>query len=243
MIKTLLAEKQISAYKLAKDTGIPYSTISDLVTGKILIENTSSNTLFRLASYFDMSMDSLYKGDISQDKLYLSNRGREVIIRYKKQTIKYKGPKNLVRFVNINEINNGVLSVQTIFLNEDREEYSEEDYIDLMDLSDEFSMGLDINKMPEIVIRYDNTITKENIIDKAIMVCDYMAICRANNSAEDMELKIYNLNRLHKQMLLRLVDYSVLSTNMSDNMQERALSVVIRNRELIDEILKERNYA
>ena len=93
----------------------------------------------------------------------------------KKQTIKYKGPKNLVRFVNINEINNGVLSVQTIFLNEDREEYSEEDYIDLMDLSDEFSMGLDSNKMPEIVIRYDNTITKENIIDKAIMVLYLLA--------------------------------------------------------------------
>lgn len=243
MIKKLLLDNQISAYKLSKDTGIPYSTISDLVTGKILIENTSSNTLYRLATYFNLSMDALYMGNIDQEKIYLSNNGRKVIIKYKKQVVSYLGPKNLVRFVRVNNINNGVLSVQTIFKNADGEEYSEEDYIDLMELDSEYAMGLELNKFPEVSIEYSDILTKEQLIDEAIMVCDYMAICPSKDSNGDIELKIYNLNRLHKQMLLRLNDYMILSTNMSDNMQERALSVVIRNRELIDEILKERNYA
>lgn len=243
MIRKLLSDKKISAYRLAKDTGIPYSTISDLVTGKILIENTSSNTLYRLATYFNMSMDCLYNGDANKEKLYLSNNGREVTIKYKKQTVKYAGPKNLVRFVEINCVNNGVLSVQTIFTNELGEEYSEEDYIDLMDISNEYSLGIDAKKMPEIVIGYDNGITKEKVIEESLMVCDYMAVCLADNSSDEIELKIYNLNRLHNQMLLRLKDYYVLSTNMSRNMQIRALAVVKRNNGLIEEIIKEYGYA
>lgn len=243
MIKKLLSDYQISAYKLSKDTGIPYSTISDLVTGKILIENTSSNTLYRLATYFDLSMDAMYKGSFDQDKLYLSNNGRQVTIKYKKQTVTYLGPKNLVRFLQINNINSGVISVQTIFKNVNGEEYSEEDYIDLMELNSEYDLGLSLNKFPEVIIKYENLQTKEQLIDEAIMVSDYMAVCSSSNNTGNIELKIYNLNRLHKQMLMRLDDYTVLSTNMSTNMQRRVLTMVKRNSELIEEIIKEHKYA
>lgn len=76
----------------------------------------------------------IYTDNSTQEQICLSNNGRQVIVEYKWQTYSYAGPKNLVRFVNINDINNEVLSVQTIFMNENSEEYSEEDYIDLQDL-------------------------------------------------------------------------------------------------------------
>lgn len=78
-----------------------------------------------------------FKDNLSQNNICLSNDGRQVFVEYNQQTFSYLGPKNLVRFVGINDFNNGVLSVQTIFKNADGEEYSEEDYIDLMDLDSE----------------------------------------------------------------------------------------------------------
>lgn len=45
------------------------------------------------------------------DKVYLSNNGRNIEETYNDKTIDYTGPKNLIKFDKINHINNGVIYV------------------------------------------------------------------------------------------------------------------------------------
>lgn len=63
-ISYLISEKNISKYKLAKDTSIPYSTISDICNGKTTLENCNAKTVFELSRYFNYSMEDLLYKDI-----------------------------------------------------------------------------------------------------------------------------------------------------------------------------------
>lgn len=60
MIKDVLVEKGMSIYELSKQSGIPYSTLNDLVNGKKNIENCSVKLLKTLADLFGMSLDCFY---------------------------------------------------------------------------------------------------------------------------------------------------------------------------------------
>ncbi len=60
MIKDILVEKGMSIYELSKQSGIPYSTLNDLVNGKKNIENCSVKLLKTLADLFGMSLDCFY---------------------------------------------------------------------------------------------------------------------------------------------------------------------------------------
>ena len=63
-INLVIQEKQISKYRLAKETNIPYTTISDICNGKTTLENCNAKTVYELAVYFDISMeDLLYKNN------------------------------------------------------------------------------------------------------------------------------------------------------------------------------------
>ena len=53
--------KGVSVYKVSKEAGIPYTTLSDLVTGKTDINNASVRTLSRLSQYMALTMDELYR--------------------------------------------------------------------------------------------------------------------------------------------------------------------------------------
>lgn len=70
MWKKLLEENNMSIYKLAKNTGISYSALHDLVSGKKKIENCSVSVLKKLSDAFHLSMDELYKK--TREKLYCS---------------------------------------------------------------------------------------------------------------------------------------------------------------------------
>lgn len=61
MLKTLCAVNNISLYKCAKETNIPYSTLSDIANKHTNPQNINSGTLNSLAHYFNMSMDDLYR--------------------------------------------------------------------------------------------------------------------------------------------------------------------------------------
>lgn len=56
----LLEEKNLTIYECSKRSGIPYSTLSDIVKGKTAIEKASFETAHKLASVLDISMDELY---------------------------------------------------------------------------------------------------------------------------------------------------------------------------------------
>lgn len=61
MLKDYLKEHGISIYKLSAECGIPYSTLNDVVNGKVEISNVKSGVLFALAECLQMTMDELYR--------------------------------------------------------------------------------------------------------------------------------------------------------------------------------------
>jgi predicted transcriptional regulator len=48
-INELLTERDVTRYRLAKDSGVPHSTLKDICLGKAKTENCSGETLYRLA--------------------------------------------------------------------------------------------------------------------------------------------------------------------------------------------------
>ena len=61
MLKDFLSQNHISTYKLAQMSGLPYSTVNDLVNCKVDIEKIRAGMLFKLADSMDISMDALYQ--------------------------------------------------------------------------------------------------------------------------------------------------------------------------------------
>jgi len=58
-INEVLEQKNITKYRLWKESGVPQATISDICTGKTRIEKCSAETIFRIAKVLDVSMESL----------------------------------------------------------------------------------------------------------------------------------------------------------------------------------------
>lgn len=46
-------------YRLAKQSGIPYTTLSDLCKGKTRIEKCSSETLYKIAKALNVTMEAI----------------------------------------------------------------------------------------------------------------------------------------------------------------------------------------
>lgn len=76
MINELLKEKNMSIYKLAKKSGVPYATINDICNGKTRIEKCSAETIYKIAKGLEVSMESLiepYVAERCSFELYKSN--------------------------------------------------------------------------------------------------------------------------------------------------------------------------
>ena len=58
-INEVLAQKNITKYRLWKESGVPQATISDICTGKTSIEKCSAETIYRIAKALDVTMESL----------------------------------------------------------------------------------------------------------------------------------------------------------------------------------------
>lgn len=241
-LKYLINERKISVYKLSKDTGIPYSTICDLVAESTPMENTSAGTLLRLATYFNVSMESMLSAGYDSI-IYIFNNGRDVHINYLQHNLQYLGPKNLISFKRINRVVGGTIYIETYFSNEEGDIYSEEDYIDLEDIFNDYGIDVPVDIFSSVKLGNPGCDNKLRIIDESLMVSDSMAICLAESSTEDITLEIVNINRINNRMILRLKDYMILSTNMSKNMQSRAIKSVKRNEELIITEITEKDYA
>jgi len=76
MLNEWIEQKNISIYRLAKNSGIPYSTISDICSGKTQIEKCSAETIYKLAKELDVTMEDLLEPYINKRvsfELYKSN--------------------------------------------------------------------------------------------------------------------------------------------------------------------------
>lgn len=58
-IQNALKQKNISIYRLAKESGLPYATVNDICNGKAQLEKCSAETVYRLAQALDVSMEEL----------------------------------------------------------------------------------------------------------------------------------------------------------------------------------------
>jgi len=59
MLNELLLQKNITKYRLSKESGIPYATLNDICSGKAQIEKCSADTIYRLAKALNVSMESI----------------------------------------------------------------------------------------------------------------------------------------------------------------------------------------
>lgn len=59
MINKLIESKKITKYRLAKESGIAYTTINDICSGKAQIEKCSAETIYRISKVLGVSMESL----------------------------------------------------------------------------------------------------------------------------------------------------------------------------------------
>lgn len=181
--------------------------------------------------------------------LTLSNEKSNVVIRIGNIRLQYLGPKNLVRFNKINKVENGVIYVDTIFIL-DGKQCNEEDYIDLIDLLDEFNYNSEeiVSNITEYKIiefmekgthvkgykdKVKARLTKEYLIDNSKMVIDNFAIITKIGSAKDIQVLAINLSRTENRALISLETKAVLSSNMSTDMLKRAVNAVKRNEDTL----------
>ena len=54
-----MEKKGITKYRLAKNSGVPYTTISDICNGKTQLEKCSAETVYRIAKELNVSMEYL----------------------------------------------------------------------------------------------------------------------------------------------------------------------------------------
>lgn len=58
-LRSLLKERQLSVYQCAKESHVPYTTLSDIVKGKTRIEKCTAETLYKLAKTLNVTMEEL----------------------------------------------------------------------------------------------------------------------------------------------------------------------------------------
>lgn len=63
-LNDLLAEKKISKYRLAKESGIPQTTVIDICSRKARIEKCSAGTIYKIAKALGVSMESLIEQEM-----------------------------------------------------------------------------------------------------------------------------------------------------------------------------------
>lgn len=57
--KDLLTKKKITGYALAKNTGIPYTTINDLINGRTIIQNVSLKNAVLISDFLNIDLKEL----------------------------------------------------------------------------------------------------------------------------------------------------------------------------------------
>ena len=83
----LLEEKNISKYKLSKESGVPYSTVCDISTGKSVLLKCSAETVLRISHILGMTAEELV-GDISYPVTNTGKSSSESKEKDKNKTLK-----------------------------------------------------------------------------------------------------------------------------------------------------------
>ena len=61
MLNELMKSKKLSIYRVAKESGVPYATLNDMVNGKTQIEKCTAETVYRIARVLNVSVEDLIR--------------------------------------------------------------------------------------------------------------------------------------------------------------------------------------
>ena len=107
MLKDYLKEKEITTYALAKKTGVAYSTLNDIVNGKVEIANCKAGIVKAIADALGLSMDyifSLCSGEVLTVK---TSYGTDVEVRVRNKSyyvqFNYGGRPEEIRLCRVSE--------------------------------------------------------------------------------------------------------------------------------------------
>lgn len=59
IVNEIMQSRSITKYRLSKNSGVPYTTVNDICTGKARLEKCSAETIYRIAKALEVSMESL----------------------------------------------------------------------------------------------------------------------------------------------------------------------------------------
>ena len=62
-IQEILLRRGMTKYMLAKTSGVPYTTVNDICSGKTKIEKCAAGTLYKLAKHLGATMEELVEAD------------------------------------------------------------------------------------------------------------------------------------------------------------------------------------
>ena len=68
-INKIIEQKQITKYRLAKESGVPHATLNDICSGKTNIGKCSAETLYKIAKVLDVSMESLLTDNLYEREM------------------------------------------------------------------------------------------------------------------------------------------------------------------------------
>ena len=59
MLNQIMESKNISRYRLSKNSNIPYTTLTDILSGKAELKKCSAETVYKLSKVLGVSMEEL----------------------------------------------------------------------------------------------------------------------------------------------------------------------------------------
>ena len=101
MLKDHLKQKGISVYALSKSSGVSYSTLNDLVNGKVEIDNCRVSIVRALSAALCLSMDSFYDLCAERNHLVRNSYGvnANLIVRNKSYCLEFEYDGKPVKLV------------------------------------------------------------------------------------------------------------------------------------------------
>lgn len=59
LLNDLMEHQKVTQYRLAKSSGVPYTTVHDICSGKARLEKCSAETVYRIAKELDVTVEDL----------------------------------------------------------------------------------------------------------------------------------------------------------------------------------------
>ncbi|MGN0413846.1 MAG: helix-turn-helix domain-containing protein [Lachnospiraceae bacterium] len=70
IINELLQKRNMSRYRLSKESGVAMTTITDICSGKAELDKCAAGTLYKIAKVLDVTVDSLLENNVEKDDDY-----------------------------------------------------------------------------------------------------------------------------------------------------------------------------